>query len=244
MTTVLAADTSTSINTVAVCRRAPDGAFSVLSETIVECGRLHSERLLATVEWVLAEAGSALSEIDLFAISIGPGSFTGLRIGAATWKGLAFGVDRPLMAVPTLDALCGVYPVHSGLICPMLDARMKEVFGAVYRIEAGRRVPLIAGRACPVEVLLADPALQSARQQQPAVFFGDGARVYRDRILAVVPDAIFAPPHCNAPRAACVAAEALERMDAGCSADPGLAAPVYLRPSQAEQARALKAASV
>ena len=83
---ILAADTSTSVNTVAVC----EGAH-VVAETVVDCGRAHSERLLATVDWVLNEAGLALNGLDALAISIGPGSFTGLRIGAATWKGLEIG---------------------------------------------------------------------------------------------------------------------------------------------------------
>ena len=97
---IVAGDTSTSINTVAVCR---DDA--ILAETVVDCGRTHAERLLDTITWVLGEAAMSLNQVDALAISTGPGSFTGLRVGLATWKGLALGQDLPLVGVPTLCLL-------------------------------------------------------------------------------------------------------------------------------------------
>jgi len=208
---------------------------------VVECRRLHSERLLATVEWVLREAGVELEAVDALGVSIGPGSFTGLRIGAATWKGLAFGLRKPLMGVPTLDAMTRVLPLESGLVCPLLDARMKEVFGAVYRFEAGRREKVAAERACPIEALLELPVFSAAQGNTGPLFLGDGARLYRERILAALPSAWFAPGPSSVPRASAVAGEAFARFEAGESSDPALVTPVYLRQSQAEILRAEKA---
>lgn len=228
---ILAADTSTSVNTVAVC----DGE-RVLAESAVDCGRAHAERLLATVDWVLGEAGLSLDDLDALAVSIGPGSFTGLRIGAATWKGLAFAKKLPLVAVPTLDAMTRLGAFREGLVCPLLDARMKEVYGAVYRFSRGDRGKLTPDRVCPIEDLI--EVLEG-----DAIFFGEGASVYRDRIVAKLPGALFAAPLCSFPRASAVAAEALALIEQGAPTDAALVSPVYLRKSQAEKLRAQNKAS-
>jgi len=227
----LAADTTTAVNSVAIC----DDSH-VLSESIVNCGRAHSERLLATVDWVLEEAGLTLDRIEALAISIGPGSFTGLRVGAATWKGLALAQRLPLVGVPTLDAMTRLVPFRDGVVCPLLDARMHEVFGAVYRFDGGRREKLTDDRVCPVESLL---------EVVPgdAVFLGNGAALYREQIQAMCPQSFFVDELCGVPRASAVAAEAVELMSHGAAIDPDLVAPIYLRASQAEQNRAAQKAS-
>jgi tRNA threonylcarbamoyl adenosine modification protein YeaZ len=219
---ILAADTATSINTVAVC----DGP-RILAETVVECGRAHSERLIITVDWVLAEAGLTLEDLDALAISAGPGSFTGVRVGVATWKGLAFGKNLPLVAVPTLDAMTRLSRFQDALVCPLLDARMHEVYGAVYRFANGRREKLTEDLVCDIDAML-------NRIEATAVFLGDGASMYRDRILARQPGAIFAPGLCSKPRASAVAAEALALIERGANTDAQAVVPVYLRKSQAE----------
>lgn len=230
MTTILAVDTSTSVNTVAVCAGAAEEPFRVLAETVVECRRLHSERLLPTTDWILREAGLDWPEIDLLAVSIGPGSFTGLRIGAASWKGLAFARRLPLIGVSTLDAMSRLALPVEGLVCPMIDARMQEVYGAVYRFHPGARERITPERVCSVESLVAG---LSGR----VVILGDGARVYADRIRACLPEAVFAPAWSLSPRASAVAAEALELFEAGVPVDPALVTPVYIRLSQAEMHR-------
>ncbi len=226
MNVILAADTATTINTVALCTET-----AILAETTVDCHRLHSERLLSTVDWVLGEAGKDLGHVTALAISNGPGSFTGLRIGAATWKGLALANDLPLVAVPTLDAMTRPGAWHQGLVCPMIDARMKEVFGAWYRFENGARTKLTEDRVCPVEDLLED---RPGDPDEPCFLLGDGAAVYRDRIAAHSPGVLFAPVPGNVPRASAVAAEAFALLAAGTPTDARLVAPVYLRKSQAE----------
>ena len=227
---ILAADTSTAINTVAVCED-----DRILAETVVACARAHAERLLPTVDWVLDEAGLTLDDLDALAIAIGPGSFTGLRIGAATWKGLAFAKELPLVAVPTLDAMTRLGVFRDAVVCPLLDAKMKEVYGAVYRFDQGRREKLTADRVCPVEDILEG-------LEGEVMVLGDGAAVYEDRIRAVLPDASFVAPGCSVPRASAVAAEAMALIEQGINSDAALVSPVYLRKSQAEELRARKKA--
>lgn len=235
MVTILAADTSTSINTVAVCTGeiSAHPEISILAEVLVECRRLHSERLIATIDWVLSEAGLSLDDVNALAVSIGPGSFTGLRIGAATWKGLAFAKKLPLVGVPTLDAMTRLGCHYDAVVSAVLDARMKEVFGAVYRFTQGQRRKLTQDRVCPVEALLQG-------LDGPVHIVGNAAVVYRERILLCLPDAVFAPGFASVPRASAVAAEALALLAAGAPSDAAQVAPVYLRPSQAEMNRALR----
>ena len=228
---VLAADTATSVNTVALC-----DDDRLLAESIAESGRRHSERLMATVDWVLQEAGHTLADVELLAISRGPGSFTGLRVGVSAWKGLAFGRTLPLIGVPTLDAMARLVPLYEGSLCTVLDARMHEVFGAVYRAGGERAEKAGPDRVCPIEDLV-------AVTEPGTLFIGDGATLYRDRILAAQPSARFASPSTGMPRASAVAAEALALMSQGASADAEAVEPVYLRLSQAEEARRAAAAN-
>jgi len=229
MTLVLAADTSTQINTVALCR-----GEDVLAEATVACRRLHSERLVDTVDWVLSEAGIPLEGLDLLAVAQGPGSFTGLRIGAATFKGLALGADLPLLGVPTLAALSRAAHFEDTHVCPLLDARMQEVFCAAFTFTGTRRSQVLSDCVCPVEHFL--DAL--ATVEGPVVFLGDGATLYRDAIHKRRPDATLLPAFLGMPSAAAVAREALAMLEAGAVPDAMQVAPVYLRASQAEQNRA------
>jgi len=235
MSLILAGDTTTTVNTVALC--AED---AILAETVVDCNRLHSERLIATVDWVLKEAGKGLGDVTALAMSTGPGSFTGLRIGAATWKGFALTHGLPLVAVPTLDAMTRLGVYHRGCVCPMLDARMKEVFGAWYRFEDGTRTKLTEDRVCAVEALLDECPVGAT---EPCFLLGDGTVVYRERIEARAPKAVFAPPLCNVPRASAVAAEAFALLAQDAPTDANLVSPVYLRKSQAEINRERKTGS-
>jgi len=228
---ILAADTTTTVNTVAVC----DGA-RLLAETVVTCHRAHSERLLATVDWVLREAGLRLCDLDALAISHGPGSFTGVRVGVATWKGLALGAALPLVAVPTLDAMTRLGAFRDGLVCPLLDAKMGEVFGALYRFEDGVRTKLTPDRVCLVEDLLRGV-------EGLVVVLGDAVSRYRARIQAAAPQARFLDEWCAVPRASAVAAEAHALIAAGACTDPALVAAIYLRKSQAEENRAKQRAA-
>jgi len=238
MSVVLAAETSTAINSVALLR-----GDSLLAEAVIDGRRLHSERLLPTVDWLLGEAGLSLRDIELLAISTGPGSFTGLRIGAATWKGLALANDLPLVAVPTLDAMTRLCPcAPASHLAVVLDARMKEVFAAVFRFEGGQRIKVIEDMACSIELLMERIAALDNCSESGLTLMGDGADLYRDTIAQRFPQAAIAAPAQSAPRASAVALEALALQTAGACTDAARVSPVYLRKSQAEINRDLKLA--
>lgn len=238
MPLILAAETSTAINSVAILRDEV-----LLAEAVLDGRRLHSERLLPTVDWLLGEAGLTLRDIELLAVSTGPGSFTGLRIGAATWKGLALANDLPLVAVPTLDAMTRLCPGGSGsCLAVVLDARMKEVFTAVYQFKGGCRVKVIDDQACSIESLLDQIAALDGFDEGGLTLLGDGADLYRPVITARFPGAILAASAQGSPRASAVALEALALQAAGACTDAALVSPVYLRKSQAEINRDLKLA--
>lgn len=221
----LAADTSTPYNSVVLC----DGE-TVLAESVVKAGRRHSERLMATVDWILAEAATPLDSVELLAISQGPGSFTGLRVGIAAWKGLALANGLPLAGVPTLDAMARSAIFHRGLICPLLDARMSEIFGAVYESDGAAIRKRSDDRVGPIGAFLEG-------LEDGVLFLGDGALLYRETIQSLSPGALFAPDAYSAPRASNVALEGLALLASGAASDGAAIDAVYLRKSQAEEAR-------
>lgn len=222
---ILSTDTSTSYYSVALC-----DDDHVLAELSVDGGRRHSERLIDSVDWLLQQTHLKLGDIDMLAVAQGPGSFTGLRVGVSTWKGLALGAGLPLVGVSTLDATASLCAVSDGLVCTLLDAKMAEVFGAIYLFEGGRRRTTLPERVCPVEDIL-------AKIEGDVLFVGDGAEVYRNRIEDALHSATFAHGACRFPRASAVAAEARRALDEGAASDPAHVRPVYLRKSQAEEAR-------
>lgn len=231
MPIVLAADTSTAVNTVAVCERPSGSAFPVLlAETSAHSPRRHAERLLATVGFVLDEAQLELTHVDALAIAIGPGSFTGLRIGAATWKGLALALGLPLAPIPTLNAMARQFAPCQGMVCPMLDARMKEVYAAAFRHEGDTRNKVLEDAVCPAARFL-ETVSEQRLENEPLLFVGEGATGCAPEILQAFPDAQL---HPAIPRASAVAGEAFDWLEAGRPTDAASVSPVYLRASQAE----------
>ena len=223
---ILAADTSTQYCSVSLCE-AGDVLPRILCETTVLAGRRHSEILLSQTRDLLDAVRLSLNEIDLLAISAGPGSFTGLRVGMATWKGLAFGLRRPLMAVPTLDAMARRIGPGESIACPMLDARMDEVFAAAYRLRGGVR-------ECLLEPVVAPAREVIARIPHGAVVFGDGALRYRGVFENAGARVQIPAAEFHVASAAAVAFEAAERLGRGELADASAARPIYLRKPQAE----------
>lgn len=227
---VLAADTSTPYCSVALCDCSESDSH-VLAETTVQAGRRHSELLLSIARDVLNLSGARLSDVDLLAISTGPGSFTGLRVGVATWKGLAFGMQLPLAGVPTLDAMARRLGAGGEVAAPILDARMQEVFAAAYRFRPGAETEVLM----PATVEAIEDVL--ARLPAGAIVFGDGALRYRSAIEAHANAFVLAPPEFHYPAASTVAIEGFVRAARGESTDAAAVVPVYLRKSQAEEAR-------
>jgi len=228
---ILAADTSTGVNSIALFRGA-----ALLAECALNTPKRHAERMVAVTANLLDEAEISLHDVDLFAIATGPGSFTGLRIGVATWKGFAFGCGKPLLGVPSLDAFARASGIRDGVLCVALDAKMKEVYGAVYRVRRGEFETLCPMRVCPIGALLeAAPGTD--------YFAGDGALLYREEIVAHAPNAQFLAETHQHPHAAAVAELALAQWRAGDPGDAGAVKPVYLRQSQPEEALKLKNAA-
>lgn len=190
----------------------------------------HSRRLLTGITRILEETGMTLDAIDVFAISLGPGSFTGLRIGLATVKGLAMACKRPICGVASLDGLASQIPYTPLLVCPVLDARKHEVYTALYRadMENGGLKRLHDFRALKPDVL--------AREiHEPVVFLGDGLNTYGPVFKGILGNlASFLPAAIFFPRASAIAKLAGEQFLRGETLDLDTAAPIYVRASEAE----------
>lgn len=220
---LLALETSTSLGGVAIMEDE-----LLLAESRVNVKATHSERLLAEVDHALASARLTLGDIDVFALSIGPGSFTGLRVGLSTVKGLLYATGKKVVAVPTLEAFARSLTFTAFPICPLLDARKREVYAALFRWQEGSLVRVIAEQALPLEALL-------AQLSERVIFLGEGALLYRRSIEEHMGDrALFASSRDMVPSPATVAALGRERARAGAFEDPLLLRPFYLRKSEAE----------
>ncbi len=183
----------------------------------------HAVELPAAVTRVLQAAGLTLPQVDAMAVDIGPGSFTGLRIGLAFVKALAFGSTRKIIGVPSLDVLANGLVSPSLPVCPILDAKQKNVYAALYRMQDGALMRQGEFYLGPLEGFL--PQLVQGR-----IVLGDGAALYRERILAHCPDVQLAPPEAWLPRAATLGRLAQERLARGQSDDPATLVPLYLYP--------------
>ncbi|MGH7311444.1 MAG: tRNA (adenosine(37)-N6)-threonylcarbamoyltransferase complex dimerization subunit type 1 TsaB [Candidatus Rokuibacteriota bacterium] len=190
-------------------------------EYILDVSATHSERLLPAIDRVLADAGWSPGDLQGLAVAVGPGSFTGLRIGLSVVKGLALALGVPVVAVPTLDAMAAALPFAALPVCPVLDARKGEVYCCLYRWEGS-----VMRRQW--DYLALAPATLAARLIEPVVLLGDGAH------LVDTPHARLAPPHRRVPSPAAVGVLGLARLGHGESVPAAALTPIYLRPSEAE----------
>lgn len=196
----------------------------------------HAEVILPLLEALLKRAGMSLGEINAFALSIGPGSFTGLRIGLSTIKGLTFGWDIPVVGVSTLWGHAARVPDWEGWICPFLDARKHEVYGALFRRQGG-----LLERVLDDLVASPEKMLQFARTMDGEdrwLFIGDGVETYRDSILHVFGERASMTLGDDCPSTASAIAILGEgHLQQGKFDSVGELVPVYLRPSEAELKR-------
>jgi tRNA threonylcarbamoyladenosine biosynthesis protein TsaB len=223
---ILALETSTPAGGVALL----DGDHLIAEYTL--CVRTtHSERLMATVDRLLSDCGWRIGEVEGLAVSIGPGSFTGLRIGVSTAKGLALALGIPLIGIPTLDALAAAVPYAADPVCPILDAKKGEVYASLFHWEAGEMVRDWGYLALTPEDLC-------SRLSGSVIFVGDGVAAFGGILSrALGPLAQFAPPARRLPSAACVAQLGHRRLLSGESVEPAKLTPLYVRPSEAELRR-------
>lgn len=220
---------------------------TVVAERCERTEASHASTLPRLVEAVCADAGERAVRGDAVAVSIGPGSFTGLRIGLSFAKGLAFSRGLTLVGVPTLDALALAAPAWSGTLCVALDARKREVYGAVFARDGERIARVGEARALTASRLVAEMNAMIARGElaRPVQMIGDGAEAYaevfRDGIdggVTVFASAVH-PPHAS--KTAQLAASRLARDPRG--DDPVTLAPAYLRPPEAELRQSVAAPS-
>ncbi len=215
----------------------------VISEYTLNVRTTHTARLMPALDQVLRDSSVDKREIDGIAISIGPGSFTGLRIGMATAKGLALGLDIPLLGVPTLDALAYNIPFAMYQICTILDAKKKEIYYSLFRYiepeESGEHMGSPLQRQVPYQVV--PPADLVSQIDEKTIFLGDAVDAYGDFISESLGDlALFAPDVQRFPRAATVAEIGLAKLKAGEHLDVAFAEPIYIRLSDAEMSLTAK----
>jgi len=201
---------------------------TLVAEARINVKVTHSERLMPELDHVLAQAGLEIGDIDVFAFAVGPGSFTGLRVGLSTVKGLVYATGKKLVAVPTLEAFAWNMPFSKYPVCPLLDARKKEVYAGLYNWTGDGFVRVIDDQVVEIGHLLSEI-------KGPTVFLGEGALIYRERIVDAVADkALFAPPHKMLPSPSNVAYLGMKMAEKGEFSDPTGLVPLYLRRSEAE----------
>jgi tRNA threonylcarbamoyladenosine biosynthesis protein TsaB len=221
---ILAIETATIAGSIAIF----DDSAGLIGEVRVDVKVAHAERLMPSIEWLLTASGVAVHEIDAFAISIGPGSFTGLRIGLSTVKGFSYATGKPIVPVPTLDAFARTLPFCSYMICPLFDARKNEVYAALYKWDGN-----VCGKILPETAISPAELLNGIHER--TVFMGEGAIRYREIISdALGGNAVFAPASRMSPAASAVAEIAEEKLKQGMVADPVSLTPFYIRRSEAE----------
>jgi tRNA threonylcarbamoyladenosine biosynthesis protein TsaB len=224
---ILAIDTSTSMATVAIT-----SDEKILSESVFSTDRTLSARLIPEIERLLTISGLVIADIDLFASSIGPGSFTGVRGGVATIQGLALATGKPCAGFSSLALLSMNFPFSSHLVSPLLDARKSEVYAALYDCSAPVPTPVICDCVMTPAAYL---DLLCTTTDKPVLFAGEGAIRYRDLIAErMAGRAIFAPFPLHAAHAGNAALLALDQFSRGELLEPSQLLPVYLRASDAE----------
>ena len=221
----------------------------VIAEYNVQYKKTHSQTLLPMLDELKRMVDLDLQTVDAIAIASGPGSFTGLRIGSATAKGLGLALEIPIIEIPTLDGLaCNLYGTDK-VVCPIMDARRNQVYTGLYSyIEDGQSneqeqrfhytlVPILSQCAVPIEEI----AEKCNEQQKEIIFLGDGVPVFAEQLknLMKVPYS-FAPAHMNRQRAASVGMLGLRYYQEGRTESAAEHRPEYLRLSQAERERAAK----
>ena len=222
---ILAVDTSTSAATAAIME---DGRL--ISEYILNINRAHSQKIMGIIDDLFKKSAIKPSEIDLYACSAGPGSFTGLRIGASIIKGMAQTFGKPIVGVPTLDALAYNLYNCTGLVCPMLDAQRGMVYSGLYSWENGRLVKLE-----DLRVILIEDLIKLVKDKDlPTTFLGDGALLFEENLKNGLAEYYIAPSDSLLPRASSCAALAMEMHDKGLFDTYNSFKLTYIRKSQAE----------
>lgn len=223
---ILAMDTSAKTTSVSI-----SADEQILAEFSVVTRRTHSQTLMPMLEAAALSCDMPLEAIDLYAVSNGPGSFTGLRIGIGAVKGLAMGAQKPCIGISTLEALAQNLFGIQGIICAVMDARCNQVYTASFTMKCGELSRVTADEACSIDTL--QKVLRG--YIEPITLVGDGAALCYEKLKEHIPAIQIAAPENRLQRAASVAACAYRR--AGEAIDAAALTPLYLRLPQAERER-------
>ena len=222
--TILAVDTSTLVSSIALLRN-----DVLLAEFTLQIRKTHSEQLMPHISQLFEFTGLSLSDLQAVAVSIGPGSFTGLRIGLATAKALAYARKVKLIGVPTLDALAYACPAPGVYVAPLMDAQKNNVYQAVYTWEKHQMIQVEAVKVSSIEETVRELSLLP----KPVMVLGEAALLYRKELSAAA-NIILMPPHLAIARAANVALRGAELLADGVEHDVMELEPLYIRRSEAE----------
>jgi tRNA threonylcarbamoyladenosine biosynthesis protein TsaB len=218
---------------------------TLIGEYNIQYKKTHSQTLLPMLDELCKMTELDLESVDAIAIASGPGSFTGLRIGSATAKGLGLALEKPIIEIPTLEGLaCNLYGTDK-LVCPIMDARRNQVYTGIYEFTAKEGTPVsyelrVLYPQCAVSLEEIAAKLNSLGRE--VIFLGDGVPVYGEKLAGLmdVPYG-FAPAHMNRQRAASFIVLAADLYRKGRTVSAEAHAPEYLRLSQAEREKARKA---
>ncbi len=199
----------------------------LIAQSFLNIGLTHSQTLMPMVESTLKGAGVAIDDLDLIAVSAGPGSFTGVRIGVATVKGLAFTNNIKCSGVSTLAAIALTAQINNGVVCAVMDARCQQVYNALFRFENGKPIRLCEDRA----ISIAELEKELAEMNETVVLAGDGAVICKNSMT--YDKLILAPENVRMQSAYGVAAAAENMTEAYTEAKE--LQPIYLRLPQAER---------
>ena len=221
---ILALDTSTETGGMALL----EGEV-LRAQAQIQVAKTHSNQLWKTIFFLLGQADWGLQDIDLWAVTVGPGSFTGLRIGIATVKGLAMATRKPVVGISSLEALAFSFSCCPYLICPLIDARKKEVFYAFFRSDPEGNIHMTG------EPRSIKPQTLVREFKEPVLLVGNGARLYRDFFMeSLGPGALFPKPHLHLISPIVLGILARSRFQQGRPSSLEGIRPLYVRPSEAE----------
>lgn len=206
---------------------------TLLGEHYQNTGLTHSQTLLVMARDLLSQCGKTPKEVTDVAVANGPGSFTGVRIGAAAAKGFAWGAELPCWGVSTLEAMALSLGAYQGYVCPVMDARRSQVYNALFYADHGSLRRVTEDRA----IALADLATELEKLDGPVFLVGDGSPLTHKTLSGQIPALVLPPEHRMHQRACGVGLAALAMRERGEASDAATLSPNYLRLSQAERER-------